>query len=773
MFFNKAKNNYFIAITNYLNNNPSLIILIGLLFVIIPLVVFSFESIILLIILIILGTTTAFVITNWMIAFKMFFWSLLIICIIYFESIYTNNYSTLIQENSSNAQIKAIVIDPEVVDGNIKWLPHPKYIKMDVKYIRLGSDEKWIESSGIVNVKINSRQWNLMKKSSRFSWKTDKIITQDQLIPDINHKTVCYGEYLQLNGTFKEPFDAAFIGGFSYKNYLKSININKIFIADNYHSLGYSGFPFNLYRQAYSLRDYFINKLTYGIKSTNTKAFLAAFFFGCRQGINKNLKQIFIRSGTIHILAISGLHVGILALILLMLVRWLPITPRYVIIPLFLFVYIFLTGFQPSGLRAFIMISIICFHKAFFFSIRPINTIALAAVIVLFFNPFSIMNIGFQFSFIVTGFLILSWDKINKCIRIVFEKNEWLVSREILYFKRMRLYLQKKLLLIVLTSIVAGVSSMGLSLYYQSLFTPVMIILNIIILPLLMPLFILGGLKIILSIFFSMSLYYLNIIIGGLISFIYFMAESGSSQLLIRYCQQPSVYILIIFYLILTAIFIAVKKKYILVNFVLLVILLLSVLYINIFPKSKIIVIKGADSVPVIAVIVPNSYLKPTVINCPRETSSVLLDKLKKGGINSLGSVIITSLTKKYNAGLPYLLSQIKVDNLIYVSKYRKTKLYRTIKSICSEQQINIIDKSKLKNNQSIESNINIYSNISWKPGKHVDYFQWNTYNDDLYIRFITSLPDIAGLEVERNKIFIGDMKYNTNNFIQVKELFL
>ena len=413
---NHSKNENSLIIHS-LNNNPSIVILIGLLGGIIPMTALSTYPFYYAVSLSILINTVIAIFANRKIGIKTLTWCFVsIIILLFLNSQFSTNYSNFLSSRNCSAQIKAVVTDPELTDNKTTWLPTPKYIKMTVLAIRDTEQDKWIKSSGLTSV----------------------------LLPR-GIKRISYGETVELDGSFIRPQSAPFPGSFDYNKYLKSNGINRIFISSSYKTLGFAEFPFNFYRKIYSFRNSALKFLCDGIKIESTKAFLAGFFFGCRQGINSQMKQMFLRSGTIHILAISGLHVGILALILLFILKPLHITPTYLIVPFLLFCYVFLTGFRPSGLRALVMISVFCFHKAFFYSIRPINSIAFAAVIILLLNPFAVNNVGFQFSFIITGFLVFSWEKTNNCLRIIKEKESWIIPVNFTFFKKTGYVLREKI----------------------------------------------------------------------------------------------------------------------------------------------------------------------------------------------------------------------------------------------------------------------------------------------------------------------------------------
>jgi competence protein ComEC len=129
---------------------------------------------------------------------------------------------------------------------------------------------------------------------------------------------------------------------------------------------------------------------------------LSAMILGSRSKISPTLRRLFIHTGTMHILAISGLHVGIVAFILdLLLKAFLRIKrhTRYLAIILCLILYCFLTGARPSVIRATIMAIVLLVGFLLHREIKASHSLALAALIILITNSRQLFNLGFQLSF--------------------------------------------------------------------------------------------------------------------------------------------------------------------------------------------------------------------------------------------------------------------------------------------------------------------------------------------------------------------------------------
>ncbi|MDQ0197229.1 DNA internalization-related competence protein ComEC/Rec2 [Neobacillus ginsengisoli] len=144
----------------------------------------------------------------------------------------------------------------------------------------------------------------------------------------------------------------------------------------------------------------------------------AALIFGDRNVLNPDLLEDYQKTGIVHLLAISGLHVSLLVGMVYYLGIRIGFTKQFMmnflltILPF----YIILTGGSPSVIRAVMMIYLVLLLVKWNNRIKllPIDAISLALIIYLFFSPMIIFDIGFQLSFTVSFAIILSAPKILK-----------------------------------------------------------------------------------------------------------------------------------------------------------------------------------------------------------------------------------------------------------------------------------------------------------------------------------------------------------------------
>jgi len=142
--------------------------------------------------------------------------------------------------------------------------------------------------------------------------------------------------------------------------------------------------------------------------------FMASVFMGRRELLGGK-REIFSNAGVSHLLAISGLHIGMVSLFLFFILRFFNLSFRvsFIISLVFLYLYTFIIGASPSVLRAVIMYSTFVFSFLVKRKSKILNSLALAGIIILLWRPLMLFSIGFQLSFIavfaiITGFKIFN-----------------------------------------------------------------------------------------------------------------------------------------------------------------------------------------------------------------------------------------------------------------------------------------------------------------------------------------------------------------------------
>jgi competence protein ComEC len=142
-------------------------------------------------------------------------------------------------------------------------------------------------------------------------------------------------------------------------------------------------------------------------------AYLEAFLLGDGRGIPREVWDAFRKAGVVHVLVVSGLHVGLMAsigLIGLSLIR-IPRVLRYHLLSAGLVTYCLLTGGNPPILRATIMGVLLCFGRAAGREAPVLNSLGLAAILILAMTPRALADPSFQLSFsaILGLFTLTPW----------------------------------------------------------------------------------------------------------------------------------------------------------------------------------------------------------------------------------------------------------------------------------------------------------------------------------------------------------------------------
>jgi len=206
-----------------------------------------------------------------------------------------------------------------------------------------------------------------------------------------------------------------------------------------------------------------------------------AMTLGWKPALTDEVYEPFMRSGTMHIFAISGLHIALITGILVKLMRMARV-PRIwcgsMVIPLIWF-YTAATGWQPSAIRATIMMSIIVAGWALARPSDLVNSLAAAALIILLWDPQQMFGASFQLSFFVVLSIALLVPPLEAA-RDRLIRADPLLPAELL--PRWRRWLQPPLRRVttwLAVSLAAWLGALPLIAYYFHLFSPVTLLANL------------------------------------------------------------------------------------------------------------------------------------------------------------------------------------------------------------------------------------------------------------------------------------------------------
>lgn len=211
---------------------------------------------------------------------------------------------------------------------------------------------------------------------------------------------------------------------FDYRKYLTFHFISQTgFLKSNEWFKVSSDKSFSIIRIAENLR----NKILFKLKSLNLPndvyAIASAITLGYKNEIEAEIKQSYTTAGATHILAVSGLHVGIVYVVLQYLLFFLRkkkwrIWVKLILILLSLWTYTFITGLSPSVLRAATMFSFLAIGRQLNRQTNIYNILAASAFMLLLTNPFLLFDIGFELSYIAVIGIVFFQPKIRNLLFI-------------------------------------------------------------------------------------------------------------------------------------------------------------------------------------------------------------------------------------------------------------------------------------------------------------------------------------------------------------------
>lgn len=224
------------------------------------------------------------------------------------------------------------------------------------------------------------------------------------------------GERWQLEGITSPILPPNTPGAFDRQGWLHRQHVGCHLDVLRSQKLGTGDWLSNFRASSESLRNQAAKILSIGApKDSREAGIVISLMFGDKRFLPQDDYLTFKESGCLHIFAVSGMHIGMVSLILLSLARLLPIHPnkaKIICIPL-LGLYVYVTGMPVSAMRAFLMISLVFLASSLRRNKETLNTLALAAIIILLWDPFQIGDAGFQLSFIIFAVLLwtLQWQK--------------------------------------------------------------------------------------------------------------------------------------------------------------------------------------------------------------------------------------------------------------------------------------------------------------------------------------------------------------------------
>jgi competence protein ComEC len=240
------------------------------------------------------------------------------------------------------------------------------------------------------------------------------------------------------------------------------------------------------------------------------KGIYLALTFGDRGMLGFEQKQFYVQTGIFHVLAISGLHVGIAYVVVLFLMRLLFIYNKWLqlfLIIIFLGLYTYMAGNTISVTRAFFMFILIHIGNSFALGQKTVNTTLFVALLMLIYQPTWLFNIGFQLTFSAVLAIVIFHPKLKKYFTSKLTNSKGYIFKTLNY-----------ILDLFLVSLVSFMATTPILAYHLGVVYPMGILLGLIFIPIFTILVILTLISLLLSIILNFN--YILILVNYCLSFL-------------------------------------------------------------------------------------------------------------------------------------------------------------------------------------------------------------------------------------------------------------
>jgi competence protein ComEC len=553
-----------------------------------------------------------------------------------------------------------------------------------------------------------------------------------------------YGDVISFTGSIIKPRNFSNPGGFDYLKYLSFKGIAGVsFVSGKKIMLHMQNrnknIPTTIIREVNLLRGDFAEFIQESTDDYKVFSILCALTTGLKNYIPENLRSDFSRSGTAHVLAISGLHLSTVAAISFLIFNYIfsgikPLLIRGLsgkfaaLATLFpLLTYAFLSGFSPSTRRAFIMIAIYMISFVIKKEKDVLNSLAAAAIIILIIDPTALFAVSFQLSFSAVLFIILG---VHAAGNILPFKKKNMISRFSMF---------------VIVSFCAGLGTMPIVMYYFNIVSFVQVLANIVIIP------VVGFIVVPLGLAAFFIFPFSEIISGFLIKLatpflsfsISFTEYLSSSSFAWSRCVTPHLVEIFCYYAFIFGIYYFVVKKSRKAVYLTACSVFLFMCYTTFVLQQR--YFSDDLKVTVLDVGQGNSALiegpKGARIlvdgggasyNSTFDTGRYLVAPFlwyKK--ITTLDAVILTHPERDHMNGLIYIVENFKIEKFIKNSDVRDSKSYIKLMQICSKRGIPVIEFPFGKKQEIDIGKLNFSFLFPLWNKKNMDNLKKNDYNNN------------------------------------------
>ena len=500
-----------------------------------------------------------------------------------------------------------------------------------------------------------------------------KILINIKMSQDI--PSMKYGDSLYIEGEFKQPEEARNYKGYNYKQYLKTKKIIGTVELEKAKILKSSNGSF-----IHNIQKYIKDTIN-GTLTDEEGNLLLAILLGDKDKLSEDIQESFKTSNLSHMLAVSGAHVSYIILGLTYVLQNSIIGKKNgkIVCIFFLLVFMAITNFTPSVTRACIMAILTLFSSIIYRKSDVYTNISVAALITLIFNPYSLLDLGFQLSYGGTIGIIIFIKRIQE------KKSN---SKVINYIKQM-----------ALVSIYANIIIIPIMMYHFNTVSFTFIISNIMASPILGIIVITGFLFIIASITVKPLTRLIAIFIKPILSILIKISQICSklpfSNILV---VTPYMFNVIFYYAIILYCIKSKKNNKCKIIICLLIVLILINFIIYIFPQKLRIFFIDVGQGDSTLIITPD---KKTVLIDGGGSDSfdvgekVLLPYLLDRRILKIDYVLISHFDTDHCGGILTIMEKVKVKNIIISEQAEHSENYERFKKLMIHKKIRLIEVKK------------------------------------------------------------------------------
>ena len=533
-------------------------------------------------------------------------------------------------------------------------------------------ENKQIEEKAVIISDIQEKEYKYIYEA-KFLKNNKKVlisIKKSQQIDKIN-----YGDLIYLEGKLEIPKIATNYKGFDYRQYLKTKKIQGIVIADNVKILKAKYKNNLIYQMQKKIKAIIKEKLP-----SETGDLLLAILLGDKKDLSEQIQINFKNSNLSHMLAVSGAHVSYIIIGLTYITQNSIMGKRKarVFCIFFLIIFMAITNFTPSVTRACIMAILTLVSEILYKKADIYTNISISALIILLYNPYSLLDLGFKLSFGGTIGIVIF-------MRFIKKKQE--EPKLLNYIKQM-----------ALVSICANIIIIPIIMNNFNTVSLTFLVSNILASPILAIIVIVGFSIIIISIIShslsNLLVFWLNPILNLLIKISSFCSKLPFAKILVvtPYIFNIIFYYTIILYLVnYNKIKQFIKKKTVIL---LSIILILSNFIFYILPQDLKIYFIDVGQGDSTLIVTPS---KKTILIDGGGSESfdvgekVLLPYLLDRRIRKIDYIMISHFDTDHCKGIFTVIENLKVKNIIISKQAEKSENYKKFKEIVANKKINII----------------------------------------------------------------------------------